>query len=901
MPPAARSSQWTVLREIQEDPYGRVFLAVRHSDRRPITVRILSAQLVRRRAYVLQLIAAQREVTELRHPNVAAPLAFDESEGSARFIAERPAGKTLAETLAAQPKLQPARALQIINHVLRGLEFAARHHVLYGRLDPDHVLLADDGRALLLDFGLPYAPPEEVAPAGGPAAARPDFLAPEQLDRPSRLSDSSDVFACGAVLYAMLTGAPPFRGETTAEIVRATRSHQPPPVPDQPSGVRQLVSRMLAKDPDDRYAGATEALRDVEAIQEGRPPAPSRAATDAPSARHAGAHTVDARAARGRRRLAAKVIAWGIGLVGSVAIVIILHLVLAPRLRPPRARSGSPTAPATPVAPASPAPTARPQGQATPVEGDPPHRLRRAQAAFEAAEAFAAAHVDDTAARLKQYRRVTTEFDGTLWAARAAARIEAIRRAQFEAMNKAFQQARERARELAREDRYGAAIQELRIFVEEHSLPAAREQAQLEMLAVREQANTAFDATIAKTKEMVERARAEAAVLRPLAKAGAAAEARRQRRARYDAYRKVIEPAAALAGDWSFKQAAQTAATIVHTLRGSQFEAQAQRERKNYELLASLKAKVIRRINRGAPGLRMERISRGSLAGELRDATDGGFALVAGPARFPCSWRDFSADQALGLARLSTDPKDPDDRIAIGVLALHYGMVYPAHQEFQAAQALGADASAFFDQVAALAGPLPDKLSEQEIAASRLLLDAEASFKRGGWRSALGKLYRLKNDYLPLLPGVQLKTRQIDSMMGQCRLRMEEERLERDLASGRSVPLLGSSLAAWEQQGRWSLNEGGVLEGHAEEADSEVLRPYTHPRPYSLTARVQVFKGRGLLLRPIGRGERHVTFGWTWWTPSTWGCGTRVLTRPRSAVRRRGSFAPMRGTRSGSK
>ncbi len=213
-----------------------------------------------------------RAVARLSHPNVVEIHDFGTCDGISFAVMELLKGQTLRERLRGRPIPLPV-ALEIGAAIANGLGAAHHEGILHRDVKPENVFIARDGAIKLLDFGLarqvgrhdPDAETASVASdltSSGKVVGTTAYMSPEQL-RGQSLDQRSDVFSLGCVLYEMLTGEHPFRRGTTADTVSAILGAEPPPLaecrPDLPPALDLVITRCLAKHPDERF----ESARDV--------------------------------------------------------------------------------------------------------------------------------------------------------------------------------------------------------------------------------------------------------------------------------------------------------------------------------------------------------------------------------------------------------------------------------------------------------------------------------------------------------------------------------------------------------------------------------------------------------------------------------------------------------------
>jgi len=204
-----------------------------------------------------------------QHPNVVRVHGAGEVAGRGYLILGLATGGDLGERLRAGP-IAIEDALRISIEVGRALAHAHAHGVLHRDVKPRNVLFHEDGRAQLVDFGLARLVSEGTITNTGEILGTPAYMSPEQADGAKGISAATDVYGLGALLYATLTGRPPFEGGSMVEVLTAILRRAPVP-PRQlraeiPSGLEALCLRALAKDPAERYPSAEAMVSALEGL-----------------------------------------------------------------------------------------------------------------------------------------------------------------------------------------------------------------------------------------------------------------------------------------------------------------------------------------------------------------------------------------------------------------------------------------------------------------------------------------------------------------------------------------------------------------------------------------------------------------------------------------------------------
>ena len=321
---------------------ARVYLASDRVLERQVAVKVLSPPYAQDPVFVERFRREARSAARLSHPNVVAVFDSGSDADQHYLVMEYLAGQSLAELLVRQGRLAPRWAAELGMEVCAALTAAHAQGLVHRDVKPANVLVGDDGRVKVADFGIAKAAATATLTGTGSVLGTAAYLSPEQAQG-GPVDARSDLYSLGCVLYELVTGAPPFgSGADSSPVAVATRHlHQPPEPPSAhnlqvDASLDAVVLTALAKDPARRYQSASElqaALErvlagDAVAAGPGRPGAaavpteplpglPARtgvlAATTGPAVRDAGR-----RPGWPRWALAVAGLALGLGLVAAV-------------------------------------------------------------------------------------------------------------------------------------------------------------------------------------------------------------------------------------------------------------------------------------------------------------------------------------------------------------------------------------------------------------------------------------------------------------------------------------------------------------------------------------------------------------------------------------------------------
>jgi tRNA A-37 threonylcarbamoyl transferase component Bud32/Skp family chaperone for outer membrane proteins len=257
---------------------GGMARVYRASDRvleRQVAVKVLSPPYVQDPSFVERFRREARSAARLSHPNIVAVFDSGSDAGEHYLVMEYVAGQSLAELLARQGRLAPRRAAELAMEVCAALAAAHAQGLVHRDVKPANVLVGDDGRVKVTDFGIAKAAATATLTGTGTVLGTAAYLSPEQAQGGS-VDARSDLYSLGCVLYELLCGSPPFgSGADGPPVAVATRHlHQPPEPPSartpqvDPS-LDAVVLTALAKDPARRYQSAVELQDALERVLAG--------------------------------------------------------------------------------------------------------------------------------------------------------------------------------------------------------------------------------------------------------------------------------------------------------------------------------------------------------------------------------------------------------------------------------------------------------------------------------------------------------------------------------------------------------------------------------------------------------------------------------------------------------
>ncbi|HWC26111.1 MAG TPA: protein kinase, partial [Solirubrobacteraceae bacterium] len=252
---------------------GAVYRAVQLGLQRTVALKVIAADHAADAEFRDRFARESRMAAAIDHPNVVDVYAAGEDRGALYIVMRYVPGSDLHALIRSAGRLPAPRATAIVSQVAAALDAAHAAGLVHRDVKPANVLLAEGDHAYLSDFGL-MRPLDPQAPLtdSGRWIGSVDFASPEQLAG-EPVDARSDVYSLGCVLFAALTGAPPFARATVPATLLA-HLHDPPPRPSAsgaPADFDRVVARALAKAPDERYPSAGDLGRAARAAARGEP------------------------------------------------------------------------------------------------------------------------------------------------------------------------------------------------------------------------------------------------------------------------------------------------------------------------------------------------------------------------------------------------------------------------------------------------------------------------------------------------------------------------------------------------------------------------------------------------------------------------------------------------------
>lgn len=265
--------RYTILRRVGEGGMGVVFLAEEKEKQRCIAVKILDPHGGIDTEALQRFKREGRKFGILRHPNVVRVYGMGRAHGFLYIASEFVDGKNLWELVRDDGPMTIERALHVVSDAASGLQLAHENGIIHRDLKPENIMITSaEGVVKLLDFGIAKDLNASLAlTVKGTYLGTPAYSSPEQIQG-HVITPQSDVFSLGVILYELVTGEVPFKGDKTVHVLLNTIKSKPI-CPTKLSEevtrpVAKLISRMIEKKPEKRPDGCAEVLKQIADVQE---------------------------------------------------------------------------------------------------------------------------------------------------------------------------------------------------------------------------------------------------------------------------------------------------------------------------------------------------------------------------------------------------------------------------------------------------------------------------------------------------------------------------------------------------------------------------------------------------------------------------------------------------------
>ena len=266
---------YKIIEKVGSGGMGTVYKARQLSMDRIVALKVLNERYSNNAEFVDRFIREARAAGKLNHPNVIHVHDISRANGRHYFSMEFIDGPSVRELLKQEKRIEINKALDIVLQAAKALEFAHENRIVHRDIKPDNIMLTREGIVKIADLGIAKTF-EEGPPSAKDARTvmgTPHYMAPEQA-LGKAIDHRVDIYSLGATFYHMVTGATPFHGTTSQEILKAHVQASLLPMQDLNAGIPDpvcfIVERMMAKLPEKRYQNMARVIEDIEKVQSGR-------------------------------------------------------------------------------------------------------------------------------------------------------------------------------------------------------------------------------------------------------------------------------------------------------------------------------------------------------------------------------------------------------------------------------------------------------------------------------------------------------------------------------------------------------------------------------------------------------------------------------------------------------
>ncbi len=268
------AGRYEIIEELGAGGMGRVYRAYDKKIEEEVAIKLIRPEIAAEKRTVERFRNELKTARKITHPNVCRTHDLG-AEGKALFITmEYVRGEDLKSVIRRMRVLAPGTAVSIARQVAEGLGEAHRLGVVHRDLKPGNIMVDKDGNAKIMDFGIARSLMRAGTTAEGAIIGTPEYMSPEQVEgKPADVR--ADIYALGVILFEMVTGRPPFEGETALAVAH---KHKYEPAPDPqalnpqlPAALGRLILRSMEKERERRYQTTAELLADLQAVEAALP------------------------------------------------------------------------------------------------------------------------------------------------------------------------------------------------------------------------------------------------------------------------------------------------------------------------------------------------------------------------------------------------------------------------------------------------------------------------------------------------------------------------------------------------------------------------------------------------------------------------------------------------------
>jgi serine/threonine protein kinase/dienelactone hydrolase len=269
-PGSTLAGKYKIIKVSGRGGMGIVYRAEDTKLKRNVALKFLPPELIQDEEAKERFVLEAQAAAALSHPNICTIHEIDEEEGKSFIAMEYVEGQTLRAKIEKGP-LELDEALNISMQVAEGIEEAHKKGIIHRDIKSANIMVTEKGQVKVMDFGLAKVKGGTLLTREGTTLGTVAYMSPEQA-KGKEVDNRSDIWSLGVVMYEMLSGQLPFKGEREASILYSVAHEEPKPLKeikrDLPLELQQIITRALKKRPESRYASASEMLKELKKYQD---------------------------------------------------------------------------------------------------------------------------------------------------------------------------------------------------------------------------------------------------------------------------------------------------------------------------------------------------------------------------------------------------------------------------------------------------------------------------------------------------------------------------------------------------------------------------------------------------------------------------------------------------------
>ena len=265
------NDRYEIIKTIGEGGMANVYLAHDTILDRKVAIKVLRGDLSNDEKFIRRFKREALSVSNLSHPNIVEVYDVGEEDGNYYIVMEYIEGKTLKQLLQKRGALTLTEVIDIMSQLTDGLAHAHEAYIIHRDIKPQNIMIEDNGRIKITDFGIAMALNSTQLTQTNSVMGSVHYLPPEQANGKGA-TVKSDIYSLGILMYELLTGSVPFKGDTAVEIALKHMKEKIPSVrkqnPTIPQSVENIILKATAKNPKNRYDSVREMHADLETALE---------------------------------------------------------------------------------------------------------------------------------------------------------------------------------------------------------------------------------------------------------------------------------------------------------------------------------------------------------------------------------------------------------------------------------------------------------------------------------------------------------------------------------------------------------------------------------------------------------------------------------------------------------